>query len=144
MTSHLSIALAVAACVSITVAPSTSAQRRDTLGARFARPLVAVIRTPTVIAMGDTTRLAPRFGAIRTTVDSLGFAVQVFTRPAKQVVDQANHAVHFVSADLTLGYVIIVPGRRPVVVYGSVSPDSLRSRVLAYLRINRDLETGGP
>jgi hypothetical protein len=144
MTSHPSVALALSACLIITVAPSSGAQRRDTIGARIARPLVAVIRTPTVIAMGDTTRLAPRFGSIRATVDSLGFALQTFTRPVRQVVDQTHHAVHFVSTDLALGYVIIVPGRRPVAVYGPVTPDSLRSRVLAYLRIDRELETGGP
>ena len=84
------------------------------------------------------------FGAIRAAVDSLGFALQAFARPARQVVDQAHHAIYFVSSDLVLGYVIIVPGRRPVAVYGPVSPDSLRARVLAYLRINRELETGGP
>jgi|SRR2546421_4330245 len=145
MTLRPSLALALSVCIIITAPPAATAQGRDTIGGRIALGLVAVIRTPTVIALGDTTRLAPTFGSIRAIVKSLGFALQVFTRrPVKQVVDQAHHAVHFVSTDLTLGYVIIVPGRRPVAMYGPVSPDSLRSRVLAYLRINRELETGGP
>jgi len=144
MISHSGIALALSACIIPTVARSSSAQARDTVRARLARPVVAVIRTRTVIAVGDTAQLAPQFGAIRAAVDSLGFALQAFARPARQVVDQAHHAIYFVSSDLVLGYVIIVPGRRPVAVYGPVGPDSLRARVLAYLRINRELETGGP
>jgi|SRR2546430_3915524 len=142
MISHSGIALALSACIIPTVARPSSAQARDTVRARLAR--VAVIRTRTVIAVGDTAQLAPQFGAIRAAVDSLGFALQAFARPARQVVDQAHHAIYFVSSDLVLGYVIIVPGRRPVAVYGPVSPDSLRTRVLAYLRINRELETGRP
>ena len=110
---------------------------------RIARRVIAVIRAPTVIAIGDTASLAPTFGAIRATADSLGFALQAFARPIAQVVDQAHHAVHFVSRNLVLGYVIIVPGRRPVAVYGPVSQDSLRARIVGYLRIQRALETGG-
>ena len=143
MISRPSIALAVAAYVTIAISRSGSAQGRDTAHSRIARPVIAVIRAPTVIAIGDTTMLAPTFGAIRATVDSLGFAVQAFGRPIRQVVDQAHHAVHFVSRDLALGYVIIAPGRRPVAVYGPVSQDSLRARIVGYLRIQRALETGG-
>jgi len=143
MISRPSIALTAAACMTTAIAPSGSAQGRDTARSRIARPVVAVIRAPTVIAFGDTTKLAPAFGAIRATVDSLGFALQAFAQPIAQVVDQAHHAVRFVSRDLVLGYVIIVPGRRPVAVYGPVSQDSLRARIVGYLRIQRALETGG-
>jgi hypothetical protein len=135
--------ISIAGFLTAATASSAVGQDRDPLRSRIPRPVFAVIRIPTVIAIGDTTRLAPRFGAVRATVDSLGFALQAFGRPVKQVVDQAHHAVHFVSSNLALGYLIIVPGRRPVAVYGPVNPDSLRSRVLAYLRINRELETGG-
>src|SRR2546430_17660347 len=105
MISRPSIALAVVACMTAALAPSGSAQGRDTARSRIARPLVAVIRTPTVIAIGDTTSLAPTFGAIRATIDSLGFALQAFARPMAQAVDQAHHAVHFVSPNSVLGTV---------------------------------------
>jgi hypothetical protein len=42
--------------------------------------------------------------------------------------------------DLATGFVIITPGRRPVTVYGLISPDSLRARVLEYSRLTRPLE----
>ncbi len=142
MRSHPISAIALVACMTIGIVPPCNAQGRDTVPARLARSVVAVIRAPTVIAIGDTARLAPSFGAIRATVDSLALTLQAFGRPIQQIVDQAHHAVHYVSSDLVLGYIIIVPGRRPVVVHGPMNPDSLRSRVLAYLRINRELDTG--
>src|SRR6266567_8583945 len=142
MISRPSIALAVAACMTIAISRPRSAQGRDTAHSRIARPVIAVIRAPTVIAIGDTSMLAPTFGTIRATVDSLGFALQAFGRPIQQVVDQAHHAVHCVSRDLALGYVIIAPGRRPVAVYGPVSQDFLRARIVGYLRIQRHWRLG--
>ena len=130
----------VAAVTILTAAagPALVAQGRDTLGR--GRLMVAVVRAPTVIAIGDTTQAEGPLGSIRTVLDSLGFALQVFATPIRQVIDQGNHAVYYVSRDLTTGYVIITPGRRPVTVSGFLAPDSLRARVLTYLRLTRPLE----
>ena len=114
------------------------AQGGDTLAR--GRLMVAVVRVPTVIAIGDTTQAAQSFGSIRAAVDSLGFVVQVFAAPIRQVIDQAHQAVYYVPRDLKAGYVIITPGRKPVTLPGLVGPDSLRARVLTYLRLTRPLE----
>ena len=104
---------------------------------------LVVIRIPTVIAVGDTANQAQSFGSIRTAIDSLGFALESSTNPVRRIVDQAYRADYYVSPNLVLGYVIIAPGRRPVVLYGPVSPDSLRSRVLSYLQVPRSVPTSG-
>src|SRR5438105_15186454 len=103
MISHSGIALALSACIIPTVARSSSAQARDTVRARLARPVVAVIRTRTVIAVGDTAQLAPQCGGIRAAVDRLGFALEAFPRPAPQVLDHAQHPQFLGSSDLVLG-----------------------------------------
>ena len=137
-TTFASRVVALAAALTAGAGASVVAQAPDTLGR--GRIMFAVVRAPTVIVIGDTTHAERPFSAIRTTVDSLGFLVQVFATPIRQVVDQAHHAVYYVPRDLTTGYVIITPGRRPVTVTGLIGPDSLRARVLTYLRLTRPLE----
>jgi len=132
--------LAVASFLTAGTASSTVAQGRDTLRPRLARPVLAVIRAPTIIAIGDTTQAERPFSSIRAAAEGLGFALQVFAAPIRQVIDQSHRAVYYVSRDLTSGYVIITPGRRPATVYGLIGPDSLRGRVLAYQRLTRPLE----
>ena len=92
------------------------------------------------IAIGDTTQAERPFSSIRAVAESLGFAIQVFPAPIRQVVDQPHHAVYYVPRDLATGYVIILPGRRPVTVIGLIGPDSLRVRVMEYQRLMRPLE----
>jgi hypothetical protein len=132
--------LAIAGFLSAGAGSPAVAQGRDPLRPRMARPVIAVVRAPTIIAIGDTTQAERPFSAIRATVDNLGFTLQVFATPIRQVVDQPHHAVYYVPPDLATGFVIITPGRRPVTVYGLISPDSLRARVLEYSRLTRPLE----
>ena len=131
--------ISIAAFLTAGTASWAMAQDRDTLRPR-ARPVLAVIRAPTVITIGDTTQTDRPFSSIRAVVEGLGFALQVFAAPIRQVVDEPHHAVYYVPRDLMTGYVIILPARRPVTVYGLIGPDSLRARVLAYQRLMRPLE----
>lgn len=57
-------------------------------------------------------------------------------------IDQAHAAVYYVPGDLPAGYLILVPGRRPDVVWGLVGSDSLHMRISAYLRLHRELGPG--
>ena len=137
-TTFVSQVIAVATIVTGAAGAAGVAQGRDTLGR--GRLMFAVVRAPTVIAIGDATQAEGPFSSIRTALDSLGFELRVFAAPIRQVIDQTHHAVYYVSRDLTTGYVIITPGRRPVTVSGLVGPDSLPARVLTYLRLTRPLE----
>src|SRR3989442_1070129 len=112
--------LAITAFLTAGIRSPTVAQGRDTLHARIVRPLVAVVRAPTVIAIGDTTQAERPFSSIRATVDSLGFGLQVFAAPVRQVVDQHHWAIYYVWRRLASGYVLRGPGRGPVRVYGLI------------------------
>ena len=97
------------------------------------RSIVAVIRTPTVIAVAaDTSAPYQRLVRARAVAESLGFAFVIRTPPLQQLVDQAHAAVYYVPQHLIAGYLIIAPSRRPDVIPSLVDADSLRIRLLAY------------
>ena len=133
-TTILSFALAVPVATS-----SAQTQSQDT--SRIITPAIVAITGPTVIGFAaDTTQVAS--SSARAVAESLGFTVIAHRPPLDQVADQRHSAVYYVPRDLKAGYVIIVPGRRPDIVWGLVTPDSLRTRIRGYLTLNRDLAPG--
>ena len=121
------------------LASPARAQSLDT--SRIVTPAFASITTRTVVALAEDTARAASSSA-RAMADSLGFTIIARRPPLSQLLDQRHSAVYYVPRDLKTGYLIIVPGRRPDVVWGLVSPDSLRTRIKEYLTLNRELSPG--
>lgn len=126
--------------LTVPVPPSEAqSQHQDTT--RIVVPAIATITTRTVIALASDTARAGSVSA-RAVADSLGFTLITRMPPLDQVADQRHAAFYYVPTSLKAGYVIIVPGRRPDVVWSLVPADSLRTRIRAYLILNRDLAPG--
>jgi len=136
---HTRQALAISVLAVAGLVTSSRAQQRGTTA--MPRSTVAVISTATVIALTADTAPAG-LAAARAAAEGLGFTFVRRTPPLREVVDQGHAAIYYVPRDLEIGYFVVVPGRRPDVVRGLVSADTLRTRILAYLRLHRELVPG--
>lgn len=131
--------VAISVVVTAAIASPCRAQAPDTNA--VPRSAVAVISAPTVIALASDTTGSP-LGPARVVAHNLGFTLVVRKPPLRQIVDKPHSAVYYVPRDWSGGYLIIAPGRRPDVVRSLVAADSLRVRILAYLRVHRELRAG--
>ena len=119
-----------------------------------APPAEWTIRGPTVIALVGLT--SPRdsttvFAEARLAVERLGYEFVVkavrWRRSTSRVtlsfdgfrVVDPRGGVYLVPSDLTAGYLVIAPGRRPRLVRGYVTTERLMREILDYERPNREL-----
>lgn len=99
---------------------------------RFLVP-IQVDRAMVLAVVADSLNpLDQRFSGPRAVAESLGFNFDMAFAQDLRIVDRRYHAVYSIPSTLRQGYVIIVPGHRPDLLWSWVEPDSLRRRLMRY------------
>src|SRR5262245_39243640 len=129
----------------VTLAPAAPAQQRiipsdSTSRFRVVEPTLRV-EDPVVLALVDSGDV-PKFDLPKQVAESLGYHFLVRKAAGLQLQDPRYSAVYYLPDGLKRGFVIMMPGRRPVVIQRYVTADSLRTRITDYERLHRDLTPG--
>lgn len=118
---------------------------RDTTTPRIRiSPPPVPVRSPMVFALvSDSLLPDSTLGRAKQVAESLGFGFAVKGAAHFSIVDSRYQAIYYVPANVSRGYLIVIPGHRPDMVRGVVAADSLRHRIEHY-RVSAGLPLKAP
>jgi hypothetical protein len=92
------------------------------------------VQRPTVIALASwgTQTADSVFIPFRAVAEKLGFDFAVAAGPRAIIVDVPSNAVHHVPEDVSVGFVLLIPARRPKLIRGPIDPEHLEAAIRAY------------